>query len=208
MDKTLWELISEANASIQTTDVKGKAYAEVNQRVKAFRYVYPNGLIKTKLTLSGEEGSRLALYEVEIYDGNGALLSTGTAEEKEGSTYINKTSFIENAETSAVGRALGFAGFGIDTSIASAEEVETAIINQDKKPTYKQADDFKLAYTEDEQRRIYAHYGVDGAEDLPQSIVKKYIDDRKDIIKQKKKEQNADIDPRFQDIKAEEQPFY
>jgi hypothetical protein len=38
--------------------------------------------------------------------------------------YINKTSMIENCETSAVGRALGFAGFGVDTAIASAEDIE------------------------------------------------------------------------------------
>lgn len=58
------------------------------------------------------------------------VLGTGTAYEKEGSTFINKTSYIENCETSAVGRALGMAGFGIDTSIASAEEVQNAIANQ------------------------------------------------------------------------------
>ena len=63
---------------------------------------------------------------------DGKLLGTGTAQEKETSSFINKTSFIENCETSAVGRALGMCGFGIDTSIASAEEVQNAINNQDK----------------------------------------------------------------------------
>ena len=52
------------------------------------------------------------------------------AYEKEGSTFINKTSYIENCETSAVGRALGFLGIGIDGSVASADEVKTAILNQ------------------------------------------------------------------------------
>ena len=60
------------------------------------------------------------------------MLGTGTAYEKESSTFINKTSYIENCETSAVGRALGMAGFGIDTSVASAEEVKNAINNQTK----------------------------------------------------------------------------
>ena len=63
-------------------------------------------------------------------DENGSILGTGTAYEKEGSSFINKTSYIENCETSAVGRALGFAGFGIDTSIASAEEVMNAQYQQ------------------------------------------------------------------------------
>ncbi|MCQ2771082.1 MAG: hypothetical protein MJ236_04705, partial [Clostridia bacterium] len=53
-------------------------------------------------------------------------------QEKESSSFINKTSFIENCETSAVGRALGFAGIGSKTSIASAEEVRNAINNQPK----------------------------------------------------------------------------
>ena len=66
---------------------------------------------------------------------NGKIVATGHAQEKEGSTFINKTSYIENAETSAIGRALGLLGIGIDTSIASAEEVSTAIANQTKDDT-------------------------------------------------------------------------
>ena len=52
---------------------------------------------------------------------------------------INKTSALENAETSAVGRALAFAGFSTDASIASADEVANAIINQGT-PSTKQND--------------------------------------------------------------------
>lgn len=78
----------------------------------------------------------------------------------------------------------------------------------EKKATYRQIEDFKIGYNENEQRKIYDYYGVDEAKDLPQSIIKQYLNDRKDVIEQKKKEQNAEIDPRFQDIKAEEQPFY
>ena len=63
-------------------------------------------------------------------NGKAVVLGVGHAYEKEGSTFINKTSYIENCETSAVGRALGMAGFGIDTSVASAEEVQNAINNQ------------------------------------------------------------------------------
>jgi hypothetical protein len=63
---------------------------------------------------------------------DGVILGEGTAYEKERSSFINKTSYIENCETSAVGRALGFAGFGIDTSIASLEEVMNAQKQQSK----------------------------------------------------------------------------
>lgn len=131
-NKVTWEDIKKANEAITTTDIKGKEYAQVNQRVKAFRMVYPNGIIKTEYSISGDDGYRKCLFVVTIEDGNGKVISTGTAEEKENSSFINKTSFIENCETSAVGRALGFAGFGIDTSIASAEEVQTAQANQEK----------------------------------------------------------------------------
>ena len=66
-------------------------------------------------------------------DGEGNVLGVGHAYEKEDSSFINKTSYIENCETSAVGRALGMAGFGIDASICSAEELQNAVLNQDNK---------------------------------------------------------------------------
>jgi hypothetical protein len=69
-----------------------------------------------------------------VYDDEQKIIGTGIAQEKESSSYINKTSYIENCETSAVGRALGMCGFGIDTSIASYEEVTNAINNQEEKP--------------------------------------------------------------------------
>lgn len=134
--------IVEANKSIITTDIKGKDYAEVNQRIKAFRMVYPTGYIRTRVR-SIEDGICIMTAEVGYYEfyENGDIeeltLATGTAYEKENSTFINKTSYIENCETSAIGRALGMAGFGIDTSVASAEEVQNAMANQEEKPAAK-----------------------------------------------------------------------
>ena len=58
------------------------------------------------------------------------IIATGHAYEKEGSTFINKTSYIENCETSAWGRALANLGIGIDTSVASADEVVNAQAQQ------------------------------------------------------------------------------
>lgn len=127
-NQVTFEDIQKANNSITTTDIKGKEYAEVNQRIKAFRMVHPTGTIKSEM-LRNENG--VCVFQTHIYDECGKLLATGTAYEKEGSSYINKTSYIENCETSAVGRALGMCGFGIDTSIASAEEVENAQLQQE-----------------------------------------------------------------------------
>ena len=124
-----WRELVEANGSIKTTDIKGKEYAEVHQRIKAFRMLCPHGTISTEL-VSNENG--VCVFRATVLDENGIILGTGTAYEKESSSFINKTSYIENCETSAVGRALGMAGFGIDTSVASYEEVANAIENQNK----------------------------------------------------------------------------
>lgn len=149
MSDITYEMIQKANESIKTTSIKGKDYAEVNQRIKAFRMVYPEGQIITEM-LSNENGICIFKATVKskpiVIGWNGeehfedSVLGTGTAYEKEDSTFINKTSYIENCETSAVGRALGMAGFGIDTSVASAEEVGNAIANQDYEITYSYKD--------------------------------------------------------------------
>lgn len=118
--------LAVVNEQIKTTDIKGKEYAEVNQRIKAFRMIYPEGFIRTTLK-SNENGVCVMKAEVGIEE---RILATGTAYEKEDSSFINKTSYIENCETSAVGRALGMLGIGIDTSVASYEEVANAIENQ------------------------------------------------------------------------------
>ena len=134
--------LEKANKTIITTPIKGKDYAEVNQRIKAFRMVYPSGTIETEL-IQNENG--VCIFRANIYDDD-KLLATGTAYEKENSTFINKTSYIENCETSAVGRALGMAGFGIDTSVASAEEVQNAINNQATINTEEEAKALQITF--------------------------------------------------------------
>lgn len=123
-----YEDIENVNKQLKGIDVKGKNYIEVNQRIKAFRMLYPEGTITTDI-LFMDNG--VVTMKASVYNGE-KLLATGLAQEKENSTFINKTSFVENAETSAVGRALGMLGIGIDTSIASAEEVLNAITNQEE----------------------------------------------------------------------------
>lgn len=122
-----YENISRVNAELNKTPIKGKDYVEVNQRVKAFRQLIPNGRIETTL-IRLDNG--ICTIKAEVYDGEGNALASGIAEEKESSSFINKTSYVENCETSAVGRALGFLGIGIDASICTADEVGNAINNQ------------------------------------------------------------------------------
>ena len=166
-NKITFEDIQKANETIITTNVKGKDYAEVNQRIKAFRMVYPQGSLPTEM-LSNENG--VCIFKASVYTDDGKLLATGTAYEKEGSTFINKTSYIENCETSALGRALGIAGFGIDTSVASAEEVQNAIKNQEseQEEILKLMAELKtlVATTQTDYDKLLAHYKVTSNKDM------------------------------------------
>lgn len=123
--------LKKVNKDIKTKPIKGKDYAEVNERITAFRKLFPEGFITTNV-ISHENGLIVMGASCGFYteDGSMHILGTGTAYEKAGSSQINNTSYIENCETSAVGRALGMAGFGLVASIATAEEVANAIYQQ------------------------------------------------------------------------------
>ena len=108
---------------ITTTNIKGKEYAPVAERVRAFREVLPEWRIITNI-VSFQDNEWV--IKAEIQDQDGDVMATGYASEKVGAGNINRTSALENAETSAVGRALGFLGIGIAASIASADEVTNA----------------------------------------------------------------------------------
>lgn len=150
--------IQNANKTIKTMDIKGKQYAEVNQRIKAFRQIVPEGFIETQIIEELSDDDKVTIQAfVGYYDGDRRkILGTGTAQEYQASSFINKTSFIENCETSAVGRALGMMAIGIDTSVASYEEVANAIENQGKEipsrtPINAQAvEKIRSLYTDDE----------------------------------------------------------
>ena len=115
------------NKKLKTINIKGKDYVEVNERLKHFRSNYPNYSLTSEVI---EKTPESILIKATIYNDKDRPIATGIAEEVKGSTFINKTSYVENCETSAWGRALGNLGIGLDTSVASAEEVQNAIANQ------------------------------------------------------------------------------
>ena len=120
---------------LKTINIHGKNYVEVNERIKYFRENYKGwSLISELIDLTENR----CVIKASITDEKDKVIATGIAYEVMGSSYINKTSFIENCETSAWGRALGNLGIGIDTSIASAFEVNNAIIQQETKPKTKE----------------------------------------------------------------------
>ena len=127
---------------MKSVDIKGKQYIMVNERIKEFRKQHPNGQILTQI-MANADGQVMFQAKVMV---EGVLVATGHAYEKEASSFINKTSYIENCETSAIGRALGIYGIGIDASIASAEEVANAVNNQEstKNKTYLKKEEFNL----------------------------------------------------------------
>ena len=126
----------------KTTNIRGKEYVEVNQRLLYFRNEkkYEGWGIETKFLVLDSES---CVAQCTIKDADGYIAAQGTAQEDKSSSYINKTSYIENCETSAVGRALAMLGIGIETSIASSNEVSMAIAKQEgatKKAAPKKAE--------------------------------------------------------------------
>ena len=119
--------LAKVNSELKTTDIRGKEYAAVAERIRAFRKLCPDGQIVTEF-IKLDDGFAVCRAAVSIFDEEGRqkVIGTGTAYEKEGSTNINRTSYIENCETSAVGRALGMAGFGLLGDVATADEVNRA----------------------------------------------------------------------------------
>ena len=113
----------------QTISIHGKSYATVALRVAIARRVLGTALyVVTKIVSIDKE---TVVMQADIFI-DGKHVSTGHAEENRKASRINTTSALENAETSAVGRALAFCAF-ISDGIASAEEVTAAIEQQDKK---------------------------------------------------------------------------
>ena len=106
-------------------DIKGKDYVLVSDRVLFFNEEYPNGSIQTEI-VKYEDKHVLIKATITPDCSKPERFFTGYAQEIEGSTFINKTSALENAETSAVGRALAMMGIGVIDSIASVDEINKA----------------------------------------------------------------------------------
>ena len=152
-----YDNIVDANKGITYTDVRGKNYAEVAQRVQAFRKLIPGGYITTDIW-KFENGVVYMKAEAGYYneEGRRVTLATGYAFERQDASNINKTSFIENCETSAVGRCLGFIGLGSEKSIASAEEVDNAIKTQEAIASGKLPDPAKSAENKTNEKQAKA----------------------------------------------------
>jgi hypothetical protein len=102
--------------------IKGKDYVLVKDRILAFNEMYPDGSIETELLSKPED--KLVVMKATITIATGKF--TGHSQAEVGSAGVNKTAALENAETSAVGRALAMMGIGVLDSIASVDEMAKA----------------------------------------------------------------------------------
>lgn len=120
-----------------------KDYVTVNQRKLAFYKDYPNGIIEPDIYKWTDDGVICVVVKVyktpEDYK-NGIIAGKAFAYEKEGSSFINNGNALENCETSAIGRALGNMGYGIEKHNASREEVENALARQEAEENQPQAE--------------------------------------------------------------------
>ncbi len=109
-----------------TVEIHGKVYETVALRVKKLREnppLPPPYTIKTTIERLDED---MCVMRAEILAIDGRLIANGHAQEFRQSSQINKTSYVENCETSAIGRALASFGLG-GTEFATADEVAHAI---------------------------------------------------------------------------------
>lgn len=156
--------------------IHGKEYKTVAERLVEFHKDHGDGSITTSI-----EGNINGVVTVKAIVKLGDRIFTGHASEKVGSNNINSTSALENAETSAVGRALAFAGYA-GSEIASADEVANAISGQQiVSGTVVRDDRGNLGKTtaktvnyisEAQRKRLYAISMESG---IPQETLKEYM---------------------------------
>jgi hypothetical protein len=128
--KEYTDRLAAVNKQLKLTNIKGKDYAEVNQRLLGFWALFPNGRIEPIVT--GDTGERIDMV-CNVYRDMNDTIPCVTAHSYE--IYgkgVNASSYVENCETSVVGRALGLLGIGATTSVASYDEVERAVAARDE----------------------------------------------------------------------------
>ena len=132
---------------LKTIPIKDKDYVPVDERLKAFHKYY-DGHIETEVLerdtcvdqLNGKQAERYVVvarvypysFDMEADEHTRSRFYSGSASEISTQGFINKTSALENCETSAIGRALGVMGIGLDSGVASYQEVKQAVNSKEQ----------------------------------------------------------------------------
>lgn len=170
---------------MKTINIKGKEYVTVNERLKEFRNNFKDYALITEIV---ELGADFATVKASIYDDKGTLRATGFAREVVAKSPINKYAFLENCETSAIGRALGNFGIGIDEAVCTADELIQKLSHEDDKPVKTE---FERAATAEKTANTKAINKAikEGATELPKKV--KTIDVLKSHYQQSMDKLNA-----------------
>ncbi len=150
--------------TMKVMDIKGKAYIPTNERLKAFHSwdEFKELVLTTEII---EFSDTTALVKATVAHNTGTIVATGHAYERVNQGPVNKTSHLENCETSAVGRCLGILGIGIDTAIASSDEVRA--VSGKQETSQVQSQEMKEACTD--LCELIGEYG-DGAKKVARGI--------------------------------------
>lgn len=117
---------------LPTIDIHGKEYVQVKDRISYFNEKYPNGSIKTSMLSQSDADMVVMIAKVTPDMDKPERYFSGHSQARwaDKSSFVNATSAMENAETSAVGRALAMMGIGIIESVSSADEVKKSVQSQ------------------------------------------------------------------------------
>ena len=212
------DIMAEADAMNNTHGVKmvskgGKKYLEVKHRITALRKNYAIALgIDTTLLEATEKFVRV---QAKITDPEGRIIGSGMAEEYRDEGYVNKTSALENAETSAIGRALASLGLH-GGEYASANELDAV----DRK-TEHQADapapmpDDPIPGNEDDSKgpnhpshdwQAWVDTQVSSIQAMTQPAEPlKWLNNNKNYLKQLRQEQNFIADVLLENYKSKKE---
>lgn len=164
---------------MKTINIKGKEYITVNERLKEFRNNFKDYSLTSEII---ELGSDFCTMKATITDNNGVVRATGYAREVVAKSPINKYAFVENCETSAMGRALGNFGIGIDNAICTADELLIKLSQEDNTPKITDEQFARLQNLGADMVNVARAFKVNSVRDLTFEQAEKAI---------KKKEQQA-----------------
>lgn len=198
---------------MKTINIKGKEYITVNERLKEFRNNFKDYSLTTEIIELGQDNCTM---KATITDDKGVVRATGFAREVIAKSPINKFAFVENCETSAIGRALGNFGIGIDTAICTADELLMKLAQEtnEKTPAQKAAETRAKNKATKEEVEAGAKKAMDWALTQADNSIEIYSEDWKRIDKMETllREWDSDLLQSFLDtvkpkIKPDKIPF-